>query len=120
MNRRFFLATVLLATLVGVFCSRAAIIAQWNFNSVPPDGTSTTGTNVPSIGFGTASAVGGITTSFSEGSTNDPSAQSEDSGWSSTHYPAQGESNKTAGVQFNVGTLGYSNIVIRWDQRVSS
>jgi hypothetical protein len=58
--------------------------------------------------------------SFSDGSTNDPASTADDSGWNTTHYPSSGTSNKLTGVQFNVSTLGYSNIVVRWDQRVSS
>src|SRR2546428_11366192 len=91
--------------------ARPDTIAQWNFNSVPSDGSPTTGTNVPSVGNGTASLVGGITVSFSTGSTNDPASSADDSGWQTTGYPVQGTDNKTAGVQFNVSTAGYSNIV---------
>ena len=40
--------------------------------------------------------------------------------WNTTTYAAQGTGNKTAGVQFNVSTLGHANIVVRWDQRLSN
>jgi hypothetical protein len=104
--------------------ARADLIAQWNFNSVPPDGQPTTGTNVPSVGTGTASLIGnvmpGTPNEFSTGGTNDPASSSDDSGWQTSNYPAAGTGDKTGGVQFNVSTVGYSNIVIRWDQRVTS
>lgn len=99
---------------------KADIIAQWNFNSVPADGHPNTGTTAPSIGSGTGLSVGGVTEGFSSGSTNDPASSTDDSGWEITDYPAKETSNKTAGVQFNASTVGYSNIVVRWDQRVSS
>jgi hypothetical protein len=98
----------------------ADIIAQWNFNSVTPDSDTGTGTNRPSVGVGTATLVGGTTATYAAGSTNDPATSTDDSGWNTSHYPGQGTGNKTAGVQFNVSTLGYSNIVVRWDHKVSS
>jgi len=94
-------------------------IAQWNFNSPTPDGNTATGTLAPSAGQGTAALVGGASSTFATGCTND-SAASDNSGWNTASFPGQGTSNKTAGVQFNVSTVGYSDIVIRWDHRVSS
>ncbi len=109
-----------LSLLVSALYLHADIIAQWNFNSVPADSDKTSGSTVPSIGNGIASLLNGVTATFSDGSTNDPATTTDDTGWSTTHYPAQGTSNKTAGVQFNVSTVGYSNIVIRWDQRTTA
>jgi hypothetical protein len=74
----------------------------------------------PSVGSGTASLIGGVTAGFSTGSTNDPASSTDDSGWQTSNYPAATTGNKTGGVQFNVSTVGYSNIVVRWDQRVTS
>src|SRR4051812_1390614 len=98
----------------------AGIISQWNFNSSPPDSSTSTGILTPSVGDGTVSFLNGITTSFSTGGTNDPASSTDDSAISTTHYPPLTTSNKTAGVQFNLSTVGYSNIVIRWDQRTTS
>src|SRR5882724_2645572 len=100
-------------------CVYADVIAQWTFNSVPPDADNATGTNLPAIGSGSASILGLVTATYSDGGTNDPASGTDDSGWATTHYPSQGTSNKIAGVQFNVSTLDYSNIVVRWDQRVT-
>src|SRR5215468_2029030 len=80
----------------------AATIAQWNFNRVPPDSSTSTGTIVPSTGTGTASLVGGTTATYTTGSTNDPAASADDSGWNTKSYPSEVTGNKTAGVQFNV------------------
>ena len=105
-------------------CAKADIIAQWNFNSVPPDSSPTTGTTAPSVGSGTASLIGGVMpgtpNEFSTGSTNDPASSTDDTGWQTSNYPAAATGNKTGGVQFNVSAVGYSNIVVRWDQRVTS
>src|SRR5437868_10322521 len=105
--------------LLGLASGYAEIISQWNFNSLPADADKTSGTTSPSAGSGSALLLNGVTAVFSDGSTNDPAPGTDDSGWSTTHYPTQGTSNKTAGVQFNVSTVGYSNIVIRWDQRTT-
>ncbi len=101
--------------LAGLFlccCSStlpAEIITQWDFNN----------STEPSLGQGTVTLVGGTTASFAAGSTSDPAATGN-TGWNTAHYPAQGTSNKMAGVQFQVSTLGYSDISIHWDHRVSS
>jgi len=100
--------------------AHADAVTIWNFNSTTSDGSTSTGTNVPSLGYGTAVLVGGVQAGYATGSTNDPAAQSDDSGWNTDSYPAQGMANKTAGAQYNVSTLGYSNIVVRFDLRVSS
>ncbi len=95
------------------------IIAQWNFNSVPPDGITTTGTTTPAIGAGTASLITALTPTFAGGSATDP-AMNDNSGWNTTGYPAASSGNKTAGVRFDVSTVGKQNLVVRWDQRVSN
>jgi hypothetical protein len=97
------------------------IVAQWNFNSVPADANLGTGNTSPSIGSGSAALIGGTTATFATGSTGDPaSAGSDNSGWNTTSYPAATANNKTAGVQFNVNTVGKQNIVVSWDERVSN
>ncbi|HEX5219954.1 MAG TPA: immunoglobulin domain-containing protein, partial [Verrucomicrobiae bacterium] len=95
------------------------IIAQWDFNSVPPDGSTTTGTTAPSTGPGTASLVTALTPTFAGGSATDP-ASSDNSGWNTTGYPSASSGNKTAGARFDVSTVGKQNLVVRWDQRVSN
>jgi len=98
----------------------AATIAQWDFNSVPPDANANTGTLSPAIGFGEAALVGGVTGSFtaSNGS-SDPNA-TDTSNWRITTWPAQDTQNKQNGVRFDVGTVGFRNIRVRWDQRNSN
>jgi endonuclease/exonuclease/phosphatase family metal-dependent hydrolase len=99
----------------------AGIIAQWNFNSTTPDGNTGSGATTPSLGSGTATTVGAITTAFFSGDTVADSAPAADnSGWSTTTYPTQATGNKTRGPQFNVSTAGKQNIIVTWSVRVSS
>lgn len=99
------------------------VITQWNFNSVPPDASNSTGSSIPSTGAGTLATVGGVTGSFSTGTNNggssDPAA-ADNTGYQTTNYPAQGTGNKTAGIQFAVSTAGYTGIEVRYDLRHSN
>jgi len=85
-------------------------LAQWNFN-----GSSTS----PSTGSGTASLIGGATATFAAGTSSDPTGTAA-SAWNTATYPAQGAGNKTRGVQFAVSTLGYTNVVVAWEQQDSN
>ena len=108
------------ATLTILFTNPVAF-AQWNFNSVPADNNTGTGSTSPSVGSGTALAIGGITASFVGGdATLDPTPVADNSAWTTTGYPASAANNNTAGVQFSVSTVGIQNIVISWSQRSSN
>ena len=108
------------ASLTVVFTNPVAF-AQWNFNSVPADGNTGTGTSAPSIGSGTASLVGGATATFATGDTTlDPAGNTDNSGWNLANFPAASVGNKTAGAQFVVSTTGKQNILITWSERVSN
>jgi endonuclease/exonuclease/phosphatase family metal-dependent hydrolase len=108
------------ATLT-VLITNPVIIAQWNFNSVTPDGNTTTGTIVPSVGSGTATAIGGVAPSFVGGdATLDPAPVTDNSAWTTTTYPASTANNKSAGVQFSASTAGKQNVVVSWSQRSSN
>jgi hypothetical protein len=101
--------------------AQAATLTQWNFNSLIPDNNTGTGTTSPAIGSGTASVIGGVTSpGFNSGVGSSDPALSDNSGWQTTSYPAVGAGNKTAGVQFNVSTVGQQNIVVTFDQRHSN
>jgi endonuclease/exonuclease/phosphatase family metal-dependent hydrolase len=108
------------ATLT-VLITNPVVFAQWNFNSVMPDGNTTTGTTTPSNGSGTASLVGGTSATFATGDTLfDPVGSTDNSGWNIATYPASTMNNKSAGVQFKVSTLGKTNISVTWSQRASN
>ncbi len=106
---------------LSVFSTLAIVMAQWNCNSVPPDGNTATGTSSPSFGSGTASLIGGATATFATGDTSfDPVGSTDNSGWNTASYPTQGTGNKTRGAQFNVSTAGRQNIVIVWSSESPS
>src|SRR5689334_22306313 len=117
MNQRVSLAIVCFLTSVQMMV--ADPIAIFNFNSYPPDAFSSTGTNVPSLGSGTIQGIGGVTIGYVTGGGADPET-TDDTAFSIKDFPVQGEfNNKTAGIQVNVSTIGFSNIVVRWDQGAS-
>ena len=98
-----------------ILVTNPVAFVQWNFNSVTPDAAVATGTSSPSLGTGTASLVGGATATFATGDTTfDPAGTTDNSGWNTATYPAQGTGNKTRGAQFAVSTAGKQNIVISW------
>jgi hypothetical protein len=80
-----------------------------------------TGSASPSIGACSASLFGGASESFANGDTAfDPAGSTDNSGWNTATYPAQGTGNKTRGVQFAVSTGGKQNIVISWSSQGSN
>lgn len=102
----------------------AATITQWDFNSLPSDNSSSTGTLAPVLGAGSVSLVGGTTATYASGNASggstDPDTSNNDSAYNTTAYPAQGAGNQLAGVQFSVSTAGFKDIVLSWDQRHSN
>ncbi|HKQ40105.1 MAG TPA: hypothetical protein VJ063_18675 [Verrucomicrobiae bacterium] len=116
----------LIATVALSASATAATIAQWNFNSVPPDSTSNTGTNVPSVGIGTLGVVGTVipnvsaSQQYSSGNNSSDPATSDDSAFHTRNYPAQNEGNKTSGIEVRVSTVGFESIVVSWDQQNSA
>ncbi|MBX3358876.1 MAG: lamin tail domain-containing protein [Phycisphaeraceae bacterium] len=111
-----------------VFAATAAAsaqqtVTQWTFNSPVPDGNTGTGVTTPAIGAGVLTDIGGITSTFASGDasggSSDPNV-GDDSGYQTTNYPAQGAGSGTAGVEFAVSTVGFTNIVVTWDHRHSN
>lgn len=110
--------TSAVATLT-VIPTPAVRFAHWNFNDTSDPST----TNNPPITFGTGSAtvVGGTMGVYVSGTGTDPGALvGTNFGWNTVGYPPQGTANKTAGAQFNVSTVGYTNLLVTWQQRHSS
>jgi hypothetical protein len=106
------------ATLT-LLATPATSIARWDFNA-----TNTLDVTAPtsSTGSGTASLVNSTTAIFSSGTYSDPAGApgGANSGWNSSSYPPQGTSNKTAGVQINVSTLGCHSLLLAWEERHSN
>lgn len=119
-----FTALALALALASASAASAATISQWDFNSLPSDNSSGTGTLTPVIGAGTVTLIGGTTSTFASGNASggstDPDASNNDSAFNTTTYPAQGTGNQSAGIQVSVSTLGYQDIVLTWDQRHSN
>jgi hypothetical protein len=117
---------VAFALLVSATSWGQATIAQWNFNGasatdVPGGATSP----LVSVGAGTAQLIGGTTATFASGNTTAGTLETETTsppnyGWGTTGYPAAGTGNKTAGVQFNVSTVGQAGIIFKFEQRHSN
>lgn len=102
---------------------QAADITQWNFNSVPADASTSTGSLIASVGVGSLSTLGSVTQTFASGTSNGGSSDpitTDDTGLSTLTYAAQGTNNKLSGVQFNVSTLGFENIAVSYDLRHSN
>ena len=114
-------ASAAIATLV--LPAHAVTITQWTFNSAVPDANSGTGSLLPSTGAGTASLVGGTTATFASGDASggstDP-AVGDDSGLNLAGFPVQGAADKTAGAQFTVSTVGFTGVLLTWDQLQSA
>ena len=120
MKQLFVLAAIAAAAIAP---AHAVVVTQWNFNSVASDSTPGTGTIAPAIGAGMASLIGGTTSSFASGDASGGSSDpvsGDDSGWNTTTYAAQGTGDKTRGVQFLVSTVGYTHVMVSWDQRHSN
>ena len=98
---------------------QAQVITQFNFNSLVPDNNVGTGTLTPSTGTGTASTVGGATSTFATGSPGD--TPTDNSGFNISTFAAQGANSGTTGAQFNISTVGFSGpIQISLDFRQSA
>ena len=116
MNRPLAIAFTL---LVASAAAQSQTLTKWNFNSVPPDASTATGSLLPSVGSGTATLVG-TTGSFASGVGSTDPAATDNTGRGTTGYAAQGTGDRTRGVQFNVSTVGSSLISVSWDQRLSN
>lgn len=105
------LVVVLGAAAAFVSTATGEIITQWNFNNQ---------SLAPSIGSGTLGAVGGVSAgTFSQASGSSDPLQ-PGFGWQTSAYPAQGQLSGKAGIEIRVSTLGWDDIVVRWDQRNSN
>lgn len=116
----FRLSWAALVCVLAVRFVEASTVALWDFNSVPPDGDTATGTLLPAEGGGEAGLVGGVTASFTAANGSGDPAAADNSNWRISGWPAQGTQNKQNGVRFNVSTVGYRRIRMTWDQRHSN
>lgn len=103
--------------------ARGDVVTQWNFNSTNDDANSGTGTTSPSVGAGVVALLGNTTADFAGGTLNpsqssDPAAGANNSAWNVRTFSSPNQFSD--GIQANVSTAGFSDIVISWDQRTSN
>ncbi len=103
--------SVLAAASLLSFGAQAVVVTQWNFNSA-------TGTLAASTGAGTASIVGPTSSSFAGG--GEVAGTVNDKAWQTAGYALQGTENMQRGVQFNISTLGFEDIIFSYDNRLSA
>ncbi len=109
----------LLAVLAtaGPTLAQAGVVTQWTFNG-------TSGTTTPSTGVGTAVAVGGTMLNYfsgtAAGGSTDTTASATNFGLSLNTFPAAAVNPGTAGARFNASTAGRSDILFRFDLRLSN
>lgn len=120
MNYNLLKTLTLAALAAGSLPCSADTIALWNFNSNPGDANTGTGTTSPAIGSGSAALLNGVTASFSSGSSADLSTTTDNSGWQTTGYAAQGQGSGLSGALFSTSTAGYSGITVSFDLRTSN
>lgn len=101
-------SSTLAVALAAAFGSSALadVITQWNFEAQ---------TLSASTGTGTASLVGGVTSTFATGF-----GGSGTFALNTTGYAAQGTGDRTRGVQFTGSTAGYDSITLAWNERHSN
>jgi hypothetical protein len=121
MNKFFALA----ALVVAAGSVNAAVITQWNFNSNPADTSTATGSLLPSLGAGSISTIGGVTSNFASGAGSSDPATVDDSGYNSTNYQANPTTGpvvsvENRGVRVDVSTLTFQDIVLNFDWRTSN
>lgn len=118
MKKQYFFTLLTTAFLLGQIHTHAQIlVSQWDFNSTLPDDATGTGTLAPSTGSGTLSLLGGTTSTFVTGSGSSDTTASDNSALNVAGWAPQGTESGMRGLQFDVPTLGYENVVVQWDQR---
>ncbi len=114
--KSFLLSVCLLATSASL--SAQTTITEWNFNSFTGGSAAAV---TPSTGNGSVALVGGTTTPATTASgTGSSDTSSTNIAFQTSTYAAAGTENKQRGVEFTVSTLGYKDIVFKFDQRLSN
>ncbi len=120
MKNKFFSILLCISSIVAEAQSPFTL---WDFNSIPRDGNTATGSLTPSIGNGSLNLLGGVTSTFASGSANGGSsdtATQDNTALNFTNFPTINNNSGSAGVEFKVSTIGRKNIMISWDARHSN
>ncbi|MBL8086748.1 MAG: PEP-CTERM sorting domain-containing protein [Chthonomonas sp.] len=115
---RVFATVGLIAASLG---AQAVIVTQWNFNSNPPDSSTSTGSYAASVGTGTVSALN-CTADFANnggalGTGSGDTTVADNTALRTYNYPAQGTGSGTGGIQFTISTLGYGSLSLDFGRR---
>ncbi len=126
-NKMKKLCTILgLAAITSLTAVNAQTVAQWNFNSLPPDASNSTGNATASIGTGTPLLLGGVTNpGFNSGVGSSDPAALDNTGYQTETYAAQSVQSGQRGVRFNASTIGFNapsltGLNISFDLRTSN
>ncbi|XHS79062.1 PEP-CTERM sorting domain-containing protein [Burkholderiaceae bacterium UC74_6] len=103
----------LIALAVANVCAHADTVTRWAYDDTP-----TTTKFTESANGGRFSTVGSITTSFATGVASAPYAATQ--ALNTAGYAAQGAGSLSQGVEFDIDTSGYTNLVLSFNQRNSS
>lgn len=120
--KSFALSAITLALTLGAAqLVHAEVITQWSFNSITPDGATGTGSALPSVGAGSLSLIGGVTSpSFNSGVGSSDPAASDNSGLQTTTYGSQGAGNNSRGIEVKASSVGFEDVVFSYDLRHSN
>ncbi len=116
MMKKSLLSTVFFGLTLGAFGQTAAF---WDFNSTVNDASTATGVSTPATGTGSLALIGGITQTYAAGNAADLNT-TDNSGFQTTGYPAQGGGSATGGLQFDVDLTGKNDITFECWQRLSN
>ena len=121
MKLRTTTTVILLSTAVIQMAVAQTTISQFDFNSSPPDNSTSTGTLSPAVGTGTITTIGGTSSRYYSGSPDDPAeAGGDNSGLSLASWASPETGNGLAGLQVAASTVGFSDITLSLDFRQSS
>ena len=101
------------------------IITQWNFNTPNGNaGSPTIGTLGTNIGTGTIIKLGTPNIAYrsgtADGGSSDPAADFDNAALDLSPWAQQGQNSGVNGVRFSTSTVGYQNIVVKFDIRHSN
>jgi len=105
------LYTLLSVFVLAITANAQTTITQWNFDN---------STNNATVGSGTISLIGGIAAADPAYVTGWTGTATGGLAFNTTTYPEQGVASGTAGFNFALSTVGYSNITAVLDRRGSN
>jgi hypothetical protein len=102
------------SSVAALTVATSGVLAGWDFNGII--NTTNPVTSQGSI-VAVASPANALSFSNNTASGNDFGTVTPNNAWGSDTYPALGVSNKQAGLQFKVGTVGLRNITVDYETR---